>query len=495
MPRKRTKGRAKGPKCPSVTVIFPRWTRILHNIYQDLFDSNLCYWMDSKTKSIGLQKLYSFCDLLNDIDQKARKHPIFKARKVNQENWDILNKFLQTWDLCVQEYEIAGTLVKKLPANSTQSPKNLPQDILKPTRSAVQEINGEKSNMKNQESPNEVEEISDDIQAITLGDMKNQESPNEVEEISDDIQAISLDGLSEVEEPEGGLSDLALSDVEDESNDNVSVVSTHANFDLSEAEHPRDSQFYDHLSPNMLRHDFTSVPTEKHPEKQKPKHFGKIKKFPNLFRNSFQMEYLYDPTIEEPDINALSAIEIVKFNGNNIEDFPQFEMYVVIRIINKRWLDFDVKCMMLMSNLAGTALYIVQSYFYEELNMQNFVSAIEALWYAYGEPTKFRNALLRQLINGDPVDMKKPDTLINAASLIRRIINAFGSDEDDALALSCIMESLNITKETSSAYYMWLWISKHDHTLQNLLDWLKWNFSQTVDLRYRASTSSRRPLL
>ena len=325
--------------------------------------------------------------------------------------------------------------------------------------------------------------------------MKNQESPNEVEEISEDIQAISLDGLSEVEEPEGELSDLALSDVEDESNDNVSVVSTHANFDLSEAEHPRDSQFYDHFSPNMLRHDFTSVPTEKHPEEQKPKHFGKIKKFPNLFRNSFQVEYLYDPTIEEPDNNALSAIEIVKFNGNNIEDFPQFEMYVVIRIINKRWLDFDVKCMMLMSNLAGTALYIVQSYFYEELNMQNFVSAIEALWYAYGEPTKFRNALLRQLINGDPVDMKKPDTLINAASLIRRIINAFGSDEDDALALSCIMESLNITKETSSAYYMWLWISKHDHTLQNLLDWLKWNFSQTVDLRYRASTSSRRPLL
>ena len=166
MPRKRTKGRAKGPKCPSVTVIFPRWTRILHNIYQDLFDSNLCYWMDSKTKSIGLQKLYSFRDLLNDIDQKARKHPIFKARKVNQEIWDILQKFLQTWDLCVQEYEIAGTLVKKLPVNSTQSPINLPQDILKTTtRSAIQEINGGKTNMKNKDSPNE-EETSDDFQAI-----------------------------------------------------------------------------------------------------------------------------------------------------------------------------------------------------------------------------------------------------------------------------------------------------------------------------------------
>ena len=42
-----------------------------------------------------------------------------------------------------------------------------------------------------------------------------------------------------------------------------------------------------------------SVSTKKHPQEDKPIHYGKIKSFRQLFENAFDMNYLFDPTAKE----------------------------------------------------------------------------------------------------------------------------------------------------------------------------------------------------
>ena len=226
--------------------------------------------------------------------------------------------------------------------------------------------------------------------------------------------------------------------------------------------------------------DWVCVLTKKHPEREKPRHIGRIRSFRNLFENSFDTKYLYNPDSNGVASEANPSIKFIHFNGQNIERFRDFEQSVLIKIINNDCLDFDGKFLTLLSIVSESPLALVQVYT-EELTLYNFVLAIEALYYAYGEPTKFRNALIRQLINEDPLDMKNPESFLKINSLITRIYRAFEVDGDNqALSMSCILQSIRMTPETTLAYRTWLCSSMKEKSLEALQQWLEWMYQENI---------------
>ena len=232
-------------------------------------------------------------------------------------------------------------------------------------------------------------------------------------------------------------------------------------------------------SPSIM--DWVCVPTERHPGKKKPLHHGKIRSFRNLFENSFRMSFLFDPNSKGSYQSASSTIRAIKFDGSNVELFREFEQSVMMKIVNNDNLDFDYKFMNLLETLGGSPLAVVQS-FTEELNFQNFVKAIEALYYAYGEPTKFRDALLRQLINEEPIDIKKPESLLKTNALISKVFRTFGGESggNQHLATSFIMEAIKMTPGTATIFNDWLDASMREKNLKVLQQWLEWKYQHSV---------------
>ena len=219
---------------------------------------------------------------------------------------------------------------------------------------------------------------------------------------------------------------------------------------------------------------------KKHPERRKPQHFGQIRSFRNLFENSFDLKYLYNPYSDGVASEACASVKLIKFNGHNIERFRDFEQSVLMKIINNDCLDFDGKFLALLSTVSDSPLALVQVYT-EELTLFNFVLAIEALYYAYGEPTKFRDALLRQLINEDPIDMKNPESFLKINSLITRVFRAFGNDaSNEVLSMSCLMESIKMTPGTAANFNAWLDASMREKNLKVLQQWLEWKYQRSV---------------
>ena len=158
-------------------------------------------------------------------------------------------------------------------------------------------------------------------------------------------------------------------------------------------------------------------------------------------------------------------------------------MEVLIRIINNNNLDFDEKFLFLLHTVSGSPLAVVQA-FTQELDAVNFVKAIESLYYAYGEPTKFRNALLRQLMNEDQIDIKKPESLIKINSLINRIFRAFGGG-NEVMSTSIVMESIKMTSETSMIFQTWLCTTMKANDLKSLQQWLEWMYRHSISENFK----------
>ena len=170
--------------------------------------------------------------------------------------------------------------------------------------------------------------------------------------------------------------------------------------------------------------------------------------------------------------------------------FREFEQYVLMKIINNFALDFDGKFHMLLKATSDSALAVVQIYT-DELNLENFVLAIEALYYAYGEPTKFRDSLVKQLLNQDKIDMMKPDSCLKMSALISRVFRAFGEldPKDEEMAMSFIFSSIKMTQATTASFNTWLSVTMKEKNLKSLQYWLEWMYSQEVSERMLQNSS------
>ena len=125
------------------------------------------------------------------------------------------------------------------------------------------------------------------------------------------------------------------------------------------------------------------------------------------------------------------------------------------------------------------------------------------IYYAYGESTKFRDALLRQLKNEEAVDVKRPETLLKLRALIGRVFRAFGGDteENHVLSTSFVMESIKMTPEASFSYKAWLCSTRRRKSLKAFEEWLEWEYSQDMEDILKQKTSQcyknlkRQPIL
>ena len=251
---------------------------------------------------------------------------------------------------------------------------------------------------------------------------------------------------------------------------------------------------------NQQQNDVVSVSTKKHPETTKPLHQGRITSFRNLFENSFELHVLYDPTSRGYSQEAYSGIKKVEFNGRNIEHFPEFEQYMLMRVINNETLDFDGKFHMLLSATRDAPLGVVQVYT-DTLNLANFVQAIEDLYYYYGEPSKFRDTLINRFLNQEPIDMSQPETLLHTSSMISRIFRAFKGVKggDELLSMSLFMNSIKMTPATALRYMNWRTARMTKNSLKSLQMWLEVEHSLSVSDSFEKYTpairSKPRPVL
>ena len=249
------------------------------------------------------------------------------------------------------------------------------------------------------------------------------------------------------------------------------------------------SQFrFGYANRQQTNQDWICVPTKKHPEIDKPLHRGRITSFRNLFENSFQSHVLYDPNSRGYIQKAYSGIKMVEFNGYNIEIFPEFEQYMLMKVINNETLDFDGKFHMLLSATSDAPQGVVHVYT-DTLNLANFVQAIEDLYYYYGEPSKFRDTLLSRFLNQAPIDINNPESLLHTSSMISRIFRAFrGTEEGDVLlSMSLFVNSIKMTPETALSYVNWRAARMAKNTLRSLQEWLDVEHSLSVSDNFEKS--------
>ena len=124
-----------------------------------------------------------------------------------------------------------------------------------------------------------------------------------------------------------------------------------------------------------------------------------------------------------------------------------------MKIINNRVLSWDAKFLFLMDNVSGCPLTTVQAYS-DRLTMENFVLAIEDLWYTYGVITSSNNFLIQRLFQADPVNIKKLETLKNMENLITKIFRNF--PYTDFMDSSFVIDNIKMTTETEQLFNNWL---------------------------------------
>ena len=254
------------------------------------------------------------------------------------------------------------------------------------------------------------------------------------------------------------------------------------------------------MSQSVSNHsnDWICIKTDHHPEELKPKHYGKIMKFSDLFTKSFQHHQVYNPLSKKTN-NSRKAIEIIPFDGENIEFYREFEQGVLIKIINDETMDWTSKFFLLLKSTSGMALSTLQIYT-DDLDMTGFVQAIEDLYYTYGRPENFKEALIHQLKHQEPINLKNPETFQNTNALIRRILKTFSANETDVLSMSFIIESVKMTPEVLQDYKTWLIATNKKKDIPSFTEWLSISYAHAMDpmLKARhteASRSSKPPVL
>ena len=228
-----------------------------------------------------------------------------------------------------------------------------------------------------------------------------------------------------------------------------------------------------------LDDEWIEVQTKRHPQIGKPRHYGKIMSFKNLFMNSFQRDKVYNPDAVGCYYNSnINNINITPFDGENIESYQMFEQVILMKAVNNITMDWDEKFYTLLTSTIGVAQSTVQGYT-GELTLQNFVQAIEDLYHSFGQPRKYRNVLINKLINREFIDLRKKSSLSRVSLIITRLLNSF--EDNNAFKAfiphGFICESIKMTEEARASYRLFCMVRKTEKDLQSLNDWLTYTIT------------------
>ena len=503
----------------------------LYDLLEDIERVNKSGWTDSKFRHEAMDKLQMMIEKVNRVRQNSLDLPEFLERRPmgNQPGYEYIPRIQHAWNLAKLHIAKAKEIVHKLPAvnprfeanhpagdttgkknnsrpaTSSSSRSSILAEDIENFRKRGQEFDKKMRNFANQRTDN-VQQMYGPDRGQALNDLlnnrippQNQPMPPRNKAKRPNVRILPRGVAEEVflnKRPQRPAPKLWQEDDDmSEFNDAASVQSA-VSLPLRNPNPPRPKnpsyKNYDFGFRSKNRNplpppedDWVVIRTRKNPQAEKPRHYGRIVSFKNLFMNSFQLHRVFNPNNTACTHGSTNKnVKITPFDGENIEFFREFEQGLLLKAINNTSDDFDAKFYTLLDCTSGIALNTVQAYT-DELTIDNFVQAIEDLYYNYGRPNKYRNALTYQLLNDEFIDISKPKSLQKVNALITKILRAFKTDisgisGEAYLSQTFISESVKMTKESKQSYKTFLMAKDKENNLRSLTDWITYTYQDLV---------------
>ena len=522
----------------------------LYDLLEDIDRVNKTGWSDSKFRHEALDKLQMFIEKVNRVRRNSLDLPEFLERRPlsNQPGYEYILRIQHAWNQAKDRIALAREIVFKLPAvnprfetqypsGDTPKKKKGPRKGTSSSTSSIlaesiqnfqkrgQEFDKKMKDFTNKPKTDNVQQIYGEHRGQAVNDLLNRGPPSRKQNMHNAGQPnvrILPRGVPEDEfvnnrperpPPKLWEEDDELSDLDEAASIPSAVSLPPRNANPPRPKNPSYKNYdFGFRSKNRNRNpmpppedDWVVIRTRKNPQTNKPKHYGRIVSFKNLFMNSFQYHRVFNPNNTACTHNSTNKnIKITPFDGENIEFFREFEQGLLLKAVNNTSDDFDAKFYTLLDCTSGIALNTVQAYT-DELTIGNFVQAIEDLYYNYGRPNKYRNALTYQLLNDEYIDIKKPKTLQKVNALITKILRAFKTDVSDIsgeayINQTFISETVKMTEESRQSYKTFLMAKDKENNLRSLTDWITYTYQDLVSesskpRHFKGLKSSQPPVL
>ena len=455
---------------------FSGYAHRLHKIHDEIKMVNQTGWKYTPTQVEAIPKLNFFKENINEVHDRAISRSELKARMhlSMRPEYHYINDLTNAWNLANMEYQIACIHVQYLQKEARI------EDVKKPDELVFENLSiTDKSN-------NIAASVTGTDFQILFGDKdpKSHFGSNPKSDFHSKpgpSRRQNKPKCNHVERSRSFQQQWRRSNVptlETEYPETETNGSDRPDWRSHSPKSPRKDPYFAPNGPfsSYSRSNWIVVRTDEHPEITKPRHYGPITDLSQLFKNAFQASAVYDPSYKGHDRHALEQIKVVNFNGRNLQFFQEFEKGILIKIINNKVLDWDAKFMFLMENVSGCPLSTVNVYA-DKLTVENFVQAIEDLWYAYGGPTNYQNTLIQMLQTADPVDIQKPETLKSMEGLIVKIFRTFGYSTIDDFGSSFLLGSVKMTDKSKQDFLNWL-VSRHQQrNLKSFKQWLSCTYT------------------
>ena len=490
-------------------------TERLLDIIEEIDSANLVKWKDSPDKNDGMAKLGLFIERVKRVRENSLDLPEFLERRDlgNHPGYEYIPRMLNSWNRAKATIDLAKSLVHKLPTRPEESPEPGSQkkasrncqasttpieqtrwrDLRKKGQALDQKLKNldapKVTNFEHAHYSGQTRATNDLSQSQLLSAARTYKptSTSSLASRSTSRRAHYKDSARDEyrRQTQTWIDDDLLN-----SDDPAFHGSSTGSKGYSPLYYPRQHQHQIINSTSDPQHDeydpsWIEVKTKRHPQSGKPRHYGKIVSFKNLFMNSFQIHQLYDPHFPSACNNSRYELEIPPFDGENIEFYQEFERGILMKTINNVSDDWDAKFFTLLNCTSGIALITVQAY-NELLTMENFIQAIEDLYYSFGQPNMYRDALICHLSNEDYIDLRKPSSLMRVKCLITKLTRAFGTDvsacnsNEAKLSQTLIYRSIKMTEEAKASYQMFIMARQCKNDLSSLTAWINYMYKAMI---------------
>ena len=433
----------------------------LLDIHDEIEILNQTGWKNASTQVDAISKLSFFKEKLDRIQKRVISRPELQARMhlSMRPEYRYINNLKNSWQLAKVAYQKACICVNNLPSHHVMdvNSKIESTDFMAKKNRRSADFKNDEPTLKNL---NIGDESKHDFASLTGTKSQNYFGNHEIP-VRGSKSDIAKGFYSRTETKRGSRTEPIPNDRFDQ----------RFHFQRRDQYRPGfQTQVPNAPFSSHSMNDWVVVRTTENPEITKPRHYGRITELSQLFKNSFQESSVYEPGYKGHDRHILAEIKVIVYSNQNLDLFKDFEQGILVKIINNKVLNWDAKFLFLLENLSGSPLSIVTAYS-DVMTMENFVQALEDLWYTYGRPTKQRKLLISKLKTADPVDINKLETLKNTEALIIKIIRTTGysMNDDDS---SFLLESIRMTDATNQYFISYLTNRHLEWTLPNFKKWL-----------------------
>ena len=505
-------------------------TERLFDLIEDLERVNKTEWIESKDQEEALGKLRMICEKINRVRRNTIDLPEFLERRPmrDQPDYQYILRAINAFKDVQAQIEIAKNFVFNLPGipdlasgdNKKKGPgpvtpststSSLLEEAKQGLKAKMQRDSNRRTQNRGSTAEENVQQIYGDARGQAVNDLLNKQVPptNNKQRPNPKVRILPK-GAQEEDflRPRPPSKNPTLWE-EGSSDDGIPFDQASLISEVSlPPRNPRPPRYkkyknydfgFSRRNKNPLPppdDDWIEVKTKMNPQSGKPRHYGKILSFRNLFMNSFQLHMVYNPDkVGCIQTTNSTSIKTVPFDGEDLSLFREFEQNILMRAVNNVTEGWDAKFTTLLTSTTGPAKHGVQGYS-GNYTMQNFVQALESLYYSYGKPSQYRNSLLNQLTNDEYVDLKKPASLQKTNMIILKLLNEFNLKDNEAY--DWVWNSVRMSEEAKVSFKLYCVARGNDRNLQSLSDWMWLAYNDLVESSSKSAKvgrSSKAPVL